>query len=82
LRDNTERPETISAGCNVIAGTEPADILDCSLKMLSVKRQWNIPFGNGNASVKITDIVEKALNDDIVLADISKQNRIEWESNH
>lgn len=56
LRDNTERPETISAGSNIIAGTEPDRILRCAEKMLG-KRGWKNPFGRGDAAKKIVSAV-------------------------
>lgn len=56
LRDNTERPETISVGSNIIAGTEPARILRCARKMLG-KSGWKNPFGSGDAAKKIVRAV-------------------------
>lgn len=34
LRDNTERPETIDVGSNILAGTNPQRILECTKIML------------------------------------------------
>jgi UDP-N-acetylglucosamine 2-epimerase (non-hydrolysing) len=57
IRDNTERPETISAGVNLLAGTEPEMILQCSEKMLSKaaskKLRWINPFGDGKTGMRI-----------------------------
>ena len=49
LRDNTERPETVEVGGNVLAGTEPDVMLSCARKMLAQGRSWVNPFGNGRA---------------------------------
>jgi len=59
LRDNTERPETVEVGANVIAGTKPDDILTKTNFMLSKKRDWVNPFGDGTAAYKIVDILKK-----------------------
>jgi len=48
LRDNTERPETVEVGSNVIAGTG-ANIMDAVETMLNKKNDWTNPYGNGNA---------------------------------
>jgi UDP-N-acetylglucosamine 2-epimerase (non-hydrolysing) len=58
LRDNTERPETIEVGANILAGTSPDRILDCTDHMLKSKTEWEHPFGDGTAAKKIVDILE------------------------
>ncbi len=58
LRDNTERPETIGVGANLLAGTTANEIVDCSHKMMDKAADWFNPFGDGNAAKKIIDIVE------------------------
>jgi UDP-N-acetylglucosamine 2-epimerase (non-hydrolysing) len=59
LRDNTERPETIEVGANVLAGASPDKILKCTDVMLRKKNRWSNPFGDGKAGAKIVDILEK-----------------------
>ena len=34
LRDNTERPETVEVGANVVAGSQPSNILEAALEMM------------------------------------------------
>jgi len=63
LRENTERPETIKVGSNIIAGTNSEQILKSVEKMLFVNRDWINPFGDGTAGKKITNILIKAFND-------------------
>ena len=58
LRDNTERPETITVGANLLAGITANKIVDCSYKMMDKATDWLNPFGDGNAAKKIIDIVE------------------------
>lgn len=57
LRNNTERPETLNVGSNILAGTNPERILKSSILMASKERNWNNPFGDGKASKKIADIL-------------------------
>jgi UDP-N-acetylglucosamine 2-epimerase (non-hydrolysing) len=57
LRDNTERPETLQVGANSLAGTEPKSILENAKKMLNKDKEWSNPFGDGNASKRIVEII-------------------------
>lgn len=56
LRDNTERPETIKVGSNILAGTNPDRILECVKKMVSTENSWGNPFGDGNSSRRIVEL--------------------------
>lgn len=57
LRTTTERPETIKAGSNILAGIEKKSIIVAAEKMLKKKRDsWKNPFGNGTASRQILSI--------------------------
>jgi UDP-N-acetylglucosamine 2-epimerase (non-hydrolysing) len=58
LRDNTERPETIDAGANVLAGASPEKILERAKEMMSKDRNWENPFGDGTAGKRIIDVLE------------------------
>jgi UDP-N-acetylglucosamine 2-epimerase (non-hydrolysing) len=53
LRDNTERPETVEVGANVLAGADPKRIAALAASMLKKKRQWRNPFGDGKAGRRI-----------------------------
>ena len=57
LRENTERPETIDVGSNVLAGTNPEKIVHCMEVMLAKKRSWENPFGDGRSGKRIADLV-------------------------
>jgi UDP-N-acetylglucosamine 2-epimerase (non-hydrolysing) len=59
LRENTERVETLDIGCNILAGTNPDKILECTKVMIDKKIRWSESFGKGNASKKIIDIITK-----------------------
>lgn len=58
LRDNTERPETLEVGSNILSGTRPDKILECTRLMLNRKNDWQNPFGDGKAGERIVDITE------------------------
>jgi len=58
LRDNTERPETLEVGSNVLAGTNPERILEGVRFMLKEDRRWENPFGDGKAGERIVEILE------------------------
>ena len=60
LRDNTERPETIDVGANVLAGVNPKTILESANKMISSSKAWANPFGEGNTAQKIIKILQNA----------------------
>ena len=53
LRDNTERPETVEVGANVLAGAEPGVMLSCAREMLAQGRSWVNPFGDGRAGERV-----------------------------
>jgi len=59
LRDNTERPETLEVGSNILAGINPQKILISTSKMINKRRNWKNPFGDGKTSVKIIKILRK-----------------------
>ncbi len=55
LRDNTERPETLDVGSNILAGVESDRIVQSAVKMTKVNKSWINPFGDGKAAEKIID---------------------------
>lgn len=59
LRDNTERPETLEVGSNVLAGTNPQVIVEKVRHMLDKTNSWENPFGDGRASVKIVETLRR-----------------------
>ncbi|MEM2121598.1 MAG: UDP-N-acetylglucosamine 2-epimerase (non-hydrolyzing), partial [Candidatus Woesearchaeota archaeon] len=61
LRDNTERPETVDVKANILAGVNPYKIYKCAKIMLSRKRDWKNPFGDGKAAERIIRILKKKL---------------------
>jgi len=57
LRDNTERPETLHVGSNILAGTNPRKMVECVKVTLKKDNNWDNPFGDGEAGKKIADIL-------------------------
>ena len=58
LRDNTERPETLEVGSNILAGVNQNKILEDVKFMLNKERNWKNPFGDGWAGSMIIKILE------------------------
>jgi len=59
LRDNTERPETLEVGSNILAGTIAHKIVECTNLMLHVNNSWRNPFGDGNTGKRIVEILKE-----------------------
>ncbi|MFH1283117.1 MAG: UDP-N-acetylglucosamine 2-epimerase (non-hydrolyzing) [bacterium] len=59
LRNNTERPETIMVGSNILAGVNPVKIRSAVGSMLKSKKNWKNPFGDGKAGERIISIISK-----------------------
>jgi UDP-N-acetylglucosamine 2-epimerase (non-hydrolysing) len=53
VRNNTERPESVTVKANILAGCDKANILQAVETMLTSDRDWNNPFGNGQSAEKI-----------------------------
>jgi UDP-N-acetylglucosamine 2-epimerase (non-hydrolysing) len=60
LRDNTERPESVAVGANLLAGADPARIVECALEMSRRARDWPNPFGDGHSGVRIVDLLARS----------------------
>ena len=57
MRDNTERPETLEVGSNVLAGTNAESILSKTKEILNRENKWRNPFGDGKAGERIIKIL-------------------------
>tara|TARA_B100000029_G_C17573690_1_gene957484 strand:+ start:923 stop:2005 length:1083 start_codon:yes stop_codon:yes gene_type:complete len=60
LRDETERPETVDVGANIIAGIGKDNVLNAVDKMLSKEISWNNPFGDGRTGKRIIELVSRS----------------------
>ena len=62
IRNNTERPVTITQGTNILAGTDPRKIIVAIQKALKQKRKKiAIPRWDGKASDRIVGIITKVV---------------------
>ena len=57
LRENTERPETVDVGANMLAGVGSQRIMDCAREMIETREVWKNPFGEGNTGQRIIQIL-------------------------
>lgn len=68
LRYNTERPETVTAGGNILVGSDKEVILETVNKILNNKefadkmKNAKNPYGEGNSGIKTVDAIEKFYN--------------------
>ena len=61
-RNNTERPETVDVGANIIAGVTRTKIIAAVDKMIYEELNWTNPFGDGNSAEKIVKTILKNIN--------------------
>ena len=62
LRNNTERPETLEVGSNVITGLDIDKFRENFTRIIRTdKVAWENPYGEGHAGKKIIDILLKEL---------------------
>jgi len=61
LRNNTERPVTITMGTNYLVGTDPDRVLQTALDVIDGKKKEGLipPLWDGQASTRIIDIITK-----------------------
>ncbi|HJH30202.1 MAG TPA: UDP-N-acetylglucosamine 2-epimerase (non-hydrolyzing) [Methanosarcinaceae archaeon] len=58
LRDNTERPETVDVGANVLVGCDSLRIIEGVRKMIGVRGDWVNPYGDGKVAEGILNIIK------------------------
>ena len=59
MRKNTERPETVAAGGNILAGTDPEAILSAARVIILRPRTWENPFGDGRSGDRIVRYLQE-----------------------
>lgn len=59
LRDSTERPETLEAKSNILAGSNSAGIIGGVRYMLKLGNSWKNPFGDGKSASYILDLLHE-----------------------
>ncbi|MBI4138637.1 UDP-N-acetylglucosamine 2-epimerase (non-hydrolyzing) [Candidatus Uhrbacteria bacterium] len=61
LRENTERPETLHVGSNVLHFAADGASLEQAIRMMMAKpNDWRNPFGDGTTSSRVLDILGRA----------------------
>lgn len=55
LRENTERPETLEVGSNVLAGADAVRMVERAMRMIHQGNGWKNPFGDGRAGEGIIE---------------------------
>jgi UDP-N-acetylglucosamine 2-epimerase (non-hydrolysing) len=73
LRSVTERPEVLDQGSGILVGTDPQRILETASGFLEDPRyaeklglNFGSPFGDGCASIRIADFIEKRMTGSVV----------------
>jgi UDP-N-acetylglucosamine 2-epimerase (non-hydrolysing) len=67
MRENTERPEGVTAGTSELVGTDADRIVAAATRLLSDpaeyarRSQLRNPYGDGDAAVRIARVMEAAL---------------------
>ena len=63
LRENTERPITVTEGTNTIVGNDPKVIIDSALEVLdNGGKAGRIPeMWDGKTAERIADVIEKVI---------------------
>lgn len=62
LRANTERPETLQVGSNVLHFDADAESLTRSMRaMIGKERIWSNPFGDGKTAERVLDILQRGI---------------------
>ena len=59
IRESSERPETIEAGSNIVAGLDPQNMLDSVSTITSHKPEWEWDkmLGDGHTALKVINIL-------------------------
>lgn len=57
IRENTERPETLDVGSNVLVGSDRRRLLAAIQHFAAHRAAWKNPFGDGRAGAKMISIV-------------------------
>jgi UDP-N-acetylglucosamine 2-epimerase (non-hydrolysing) len=65
IRTNTERPETIEVGSNILGGIRKTTIIKAAGRLLTKPDlKWDNPFGDGRSSIRIIEEIVKFLSNE------------------
>jgi len=57
LRNNTERPETVEVGANILVGSDKNRLIEAVEIMLKKDKKWENPYGDGKSGERIVKIL-------------------------
>ncbi len=58
VRNNTERPESVAVGANILTGCDQEKIMSTLKDLMSAeKKHWTNPFGDGTTSKQIIEVI-------------------------
>jgi UDP-N-acetylglucosamine 2-epimerase (non-hydrolysing) len=63
IRESSERPEFIEAGCNILSGLDPKNIVESvkTITSATIDWEWNESLGDGKTSSKVVNIIRGKL---------------------
>jgi UDP-N-acetylglucosamine 2-epimerase (non-hydrolysing) len=68
LRENTERPETLQVGANVLVGRDPAKLREA---LRQPRAKWSSPFGEGDTAQRIVRVLREQLGEGLRIKDVA-----------
>jgi UDP-N-acetylglucosamine 2-epimerase (non-hydrolysing) len=61
LRNNTERPETLDVGSNILSGIHPKKVVHAVDQWETKNKVWENPFGKGTSGKMIIKILQEII---------------------
>ena len=61
LRDNTERPETVEVGANILVGDDKEKLIKVVDIIINKERNWENPYGDGRSGERIIKILSNSI---------------------
>jgi UDP-N-acetylglucosamine 2-epimerase (non-hydrolysing) len=58
IRVSTERPETVVLGSSIVAGLEPANVVESIETFVTENRKWDHPYGDGHTADRVADVIK------------------------
>ncbi|MCP4914226.1 MAG: UDP-N-acetylglucosamine 2-epimerase (non-hydrolyzing) [Oligoflexia bacterium] len=62
LRENTERPESVEIGSNIVVGRNVKKLQAAIEQFINSTPHWTSPFGDGMSAKRIVDLIEEKSN--------------------
>lgn len=65
IRENTERPETVQCGANILIGRDPQKLRQGLKFFEKTVSRWQSPFGDGKSASRICDVLQRAFGEPV-----------------